>query len=278
MRVFLGCWKYIFKNIWFILPFAVIPALFLSLTLNYAGIREYMTLLATGERIPFHVYFCAWSIFRIDSVFGALYSLGAVFSTALCGAVMLSLIEKHMRIGKRSFSGVFNHFGTTFCMTLFFVVLYFVLFELFALILSAVLYAVNAVVHSAVGSYVTSVLFTAVFFMILNYIAVMFYLWFPCMQIGGFRPYEAFRYSYQLMLGIRGRLFLFLLGYSLISLVIMAVCAAYASVIVFKIVMFFISALIFMIFCVQSEALYFFTDKIDRADDAKTQRSFRYEI
>ena len=35
MRTVFGSWKYIFKNLWFVLPFSVVPAVFMALSLDY---------------------------------------------------------------------------------------------------------------------------------------------------------------------------------------------------------------------------------------------------
>ena len=39
METVFGSWKYVFKNILFLLPFAIVPAIFLSLSLDYTCIH-----------------------------------------------------------------------------------------------------------------------------------------------------------------------------------------------------------------------------------------------
>ena len=71
MRTVFGSWKYIFKNIWFLLPFAVVPAVFMSLSLDYQCVRSVWSKFFAGDvsnelRADFLELFHAWSFIRVE--------------------------------------------------------------------------------------------------------------------------------------------------------------------------------------------------------------------
>ncbi|MDE5897544.1 MAG: hypothetical protein K2H43_07005, partial [Clostridia bacterium] len=62
MRIVFGSWKYLFKNLWYVLPFAIVPAIFLALSLDYTAISSLVRSFFTGNpRAGFLDYFRAWS-------------------------------------------------------------------------------------------------------------------------------------------------------------------------------------------------------------------------
>ena len=208
-----GNWKYIFKNIWFVLPFAILPGAFLALSLDYTAIRETVKAFFTGDpSIGFIQLFRAWSLIRVDSWVGALIGAGAYISVSVCTALMLSLVEKHMRIGKRTLSGAFSQLGNNLFTALGVTLLYLFLYEAWAVVTAAIQYAVGGIVDNATGVYLISVAAYLVLGGVLFYCSTIFYLWLPCLQHTGFHGYEALRYSYQLMINVRGRLFFSLAG------------------------------------------------------------------
>ena len=112
MRIMFGNWKYIVKNIWFVLPFAIVPGIFLALSLDLDAVTAFVHAFFAGNpRIGFVETFRTLSFIRIDSWLGAVFSICAFLSIVFFMTVMLSLVEKHMRIGKRTFSGAFSQIG-----------------------------------------------------------------------------------------------------------------------------------------------------------------------
>lgn len=273
MRIVFGNWKYIFKNLWLVLPFALLPALFLSLSVDYTKIAVYVKNLFTGNpRAEFIDLFRTWSLIRFDSVLGAVYSVLSFVCVVFFMAFMLSLVEKHMRIGKRTLSGAFSQLGNVFLTSAFITFLYLIIYEAWGIVIAAILYAVGAFAGTAAGTYLLSALVFAVLVFALAYVVSVFYLWFPCLQITGFRPYEAFRYSYQLMTGVRWRLVLsFLLSLAVVFAAV-AASAYFLPEVLFRAVLFVMFVFLFLSFCIRMETVYFETDKIGREDLIRSYR------
>lgn len=271
MEVMFGNWKYVFKNFWYIMPFAILPALFLSLSLDYRAISGFMHAFLSGNpRIDFVPMFRALSLIRIDTLLGGIYSGLGVIIVALFAAMVFALAEKHMRIGKRTLGGVFAQFGNlilpVFCVTLLFLAIY----ELWAVVLAAVCFAISAV-HSVKLCYLLTVLAFIVFTAVFLFVVTAFYLWIPCMQITCFKPYHAFVYSYRLMIGVRGKLMAaFALSFALFCLVVGA--SVFLPEYVFLPIAFLMFLFLFIGFCIRMETVYFKTDKLDREDLIRSYR------
>ncbi len=269
-----GSWKYILKNLWFVLPFAIVPAAFLALSVDYHAIRELTAgIFAGNSEMSFFLLFRSLSVIRVDGWVGALIGVGTVFACAVFAAVMLSLVEKHMRIGKRTVSGAFSQLGNNLFSSLGITLLYGALYELWALVSAAVLYAIGGLVKASVGAWLLSVLAFLGLSAVLLFCITVFYLWLPCLQLTGFRPYEALRYSYQLVVNVRGRLLLTLIAEFLCVTLVCALAGAFLPYYwMFLIVMFIAFALLFLSFCIRMEIVYFKTDKLDREDLIRSYR------
>lgn len=271
MRTVFGHWKYIVKNLWFVLPFAVVPSVFLALTFNYSAIEHVGAEFFTGSLdLTFFEVFCAWSLFRFDSAYGLVISLLSLIALVVFTSLLLAFVEKHMRIGKRTLSGVFSqlgsHIGAFIGITLFF----FALYELWALVLSAVLFAISAITAKGFACFLFAFA-VAVFLAALLFLVSMFYLWLPCMQITGFGPYNAFLYSYRLVVGVRWKL-IFSMLVSYVPCFVLIVAGAFGPDVLTGIVAFVLVLFSYTSFCVRMEALYFETDKLDREDLLRSYR------
>ena len=268
-----GNWKYIFKNIWFVLPFAILPGAFLALSLDYTAIRETVKAFFTGDpSIGFIQLFRAWSLIRVDSWVGALIGAGAYISVSVCTALMLSLVEKHMRIGKRTLSGAFSQLGNNLFTALGVTLLYLFLYEAWAVVTAAIQYAVGGIVDNATGVYLISVAAYLVLGGVLFYCSTIFYLWLPCLQHTGFHGYEALRYSYQLMINVRGRLFFSLAGVFIGACALFGAFAVYLPRPLFYAAAFLVCVWLYLSFCIRMETFYFATDKLDREDLIRSYR------
>ncbi len=273
MRTAFGHWKYIAKNLWFVLPFAVLPAVFLALSLDYTSVGATVrTFFTTSPREGFVEYFRTWSLIRIDGVLGGIYSALAFVATVLCAVPMLVLVEKHMRIGKRTLSGLLSGSLSLFLSVLVVVVGYLALYEIWAVILSALLFMVAQIKITALA-YVFYVIIFLMLTYALLYVATVFYLWLPCRQATGFRPYEAFLYSYRLMTGVRHKL---IVAYC-VSFFACMVCTAGFSLLpeaAFRVLLVLVYAALFLSFLIRMETVYFETDKLDREDVLRSYRGY----
>ena len=96
------------------------------------------------------------------------------------------------------------------------------------------------------------------------------YLWLPCMQITGFRAFEALHYSYHLITPVKWRI----LGGQMFALLsvefLIGVCVAFIhSRLTFLIWTTLLYSFIIMIYCVRMQMAYFDRDNIERADLTK---------
>lgn len=271
MRVVFGSWKYIFKNLWFVLPFAIVPAVFLALTLDYSCINAIVKGFFTGEpQRGFLELFRSLSIIRVDSLLGMIYSICAYICTVFFMPLMLALAEKHMRLGKRTLNGAFAQLGNNILFAAWIAILYLAVYEIWAIILSAILFAIGVVRVTAVVYLLSLIVFCSLSF-VLFFLAAIFYLWYPCKQMTGFRPYDSFLYSYRLMLNVRGKLIVsFLISYAA-AIVLLAV-SSLLSVYLFYLIAFLLFILLFLNFYIRMETVYFETDKLDREDILHTFR------
>ncbi len=270
MRIVFEHWKYIFRNVWFVLPFAIMPAIFLALSLDFDGIEAFSKAFFGGGELTFAAVFRAWSIIRFDSALGAVYSVCALICIVCFLSLLLAFVEKHMRIGKRTLSGVFSQLGDQIFAVTGIVLLYLALYEIWALVLSAMIYSVSALGAQGVA-YFLFVVIVFIFFALLLYLTTMIYLWLPCMQITGMRAYNAFLYSYRLMMGVRGELLLSL-TISFVPMFFIVWGSAFLPKFVAVLISFVLIAVLFLSFSIRMETFYFDTDKIDREDLLRSYR------
>lgn len=271
MRIVVEQWKYIFKNLWFVLPFAVVPAVFLALSVDFRDISLVTHSLFFGSfDLSFYEIFSAWTFFRIDSVLGVIYSVLAIICLVLFSSLLLAFVGKHMRIGKRTLSGVIPEFVNHTFSAFVFVLVFGAIYEIWALILSAVLYMIVSIA-SKTAARILFIFISLIFMAALLYIVSAIYLWLPCKVHTGFRAYEAFLYSYRLVSGVRWRLYLsFLLSYAPCFLVLFG--ASFGPEWISRLLAIVLYLFGFLSFIVRMETLYFETDKLDREDLLRSYR------
>ena len=259
--------KYILKNFWYILPFAILPALFLSLSIDKFAIQKVLTDYFTGKPGgSFPIIFRAISIFNFRDVGAFFAGLAGIVLMVVCVSLMMALIEKHMRIGKRTFSGIFSKLNDNLISTCGICLLYVLLYEVWALITSALLFLV--MIPETVG--VVYVLSVIVFFgmhFVLLYIVSIFYLWLPCLQITGFRAFEALRYSYQLVSPVKKNIVFGQWISVTLAEVLLGLCSLFVPGRVAGFALATVSyALMTAIFCVRMQVVYFDRAQLERAD------------
>lgn len=265
MRIVYEHWVYIIKHLLFILPFAVIPALFLSLSMDYAAIEAFWRGLFTGDFVrDWFEIFCAWSLFGFGSALDIVYAVCGIVCTLVFMSVILAFVEKHMRIGKRSLSGIFSQLRGVFPAVAGFMLVILAFYEVWALVLSAMLYSIVSV--GSVGGVIALSILVILFFLgVLLYLISLVYLCLPCMQMTGLGPLQSLLYSYRLMVSVRGKLLLSLLmSFAPAGLIVWgASFLPEAASVIIGLVLF---TFLFMSFCVRMETYYFATDKLDRED------------
>lgn len=260
--------KYIFKNFIYIFPLVIIPAILLSLSADAEAIECLLDTLFFGKisELHFDHIFNAISILNFGSVQSIVFGLLGIVCVILFVALLMAFLEKHLRIGKRTLNGIFSKLNDNFTSTLGFVVLVLAIYELWTVILAALLFFLTkiAIVPLAYG------LGIAVYVgmhLLLVYVLSLFYLWLPCMQITGFAPFEALHYSYQLVSPVKWGIIFGQLIFLFITEVLMALCVfTLSNEIVFMALTTLLYAILFMVFCVRMQLVYFDRDNIGRAD------------
>lgn len=273
MRTVFAHWKYLIKNLWFVLPFAVLPAVFLALSVDHQSIGALVRAFFTGEpRLHFHEYFAAFSLLRFNEIAGGVFDVLAFLSVVVCGAFLVAFTEKHLRIGKRTTSGVVSAALHILPSVLAVTLLYLALYELWALLLSAFAFAIAQLKSTPFVYLLFLVAFLAVSYCLM-YVATIFYLWLPCRQLTGFGPYNAFVYSYRLMMGVRWPLVLSFAVSFLASLTAVGALSL-THVVVFRVVSVALFAVLFLSFTLRMLTVYFAQDKLDREDEIKSYRGY----
>ena len=259
--------KYLFKNFWYIFPFALIPAVFLSFSLDKKAVTRVLTDYFTGDPGGgFPEIFHAVSVLNFRSWQTFLTGLVGVVLLVLCASLLFAFMEKHMRIGKRTLNGVFSKLNDNLISTAGIAVLLVAIYELWSLVTSALLFS-SFLPGSAVAQYILSVLVFLGMHFVLLYIVSLFYLWLPCLQITGFRAFEALRYSYQLVAPVKikivlGQWFSVTVAEILLSLCCIFVPGQWAGFLLVAVLYAFMIAT----FCIRMQVVYFDRAQMERAD------------
>ena len=260
--------KYVLKNWLYLLPFAILPAVFLAFSTDEGAIVRVLKAFFDGRSadISFPDLFRAISILSFASwrsiVFGA---IGVVFIVP-CAALLMAILDKHFRIGKRTWNGIWAKLNDNFLSTFWYVVLLLAIYEIWALLLAALLFFLSLLPVKVVAYILMGICYIGLQVLLL-YSVGLIYLWLPCMQITGFRAFEALHYSYQLATSIKWRI----LGGQLVGLLFvqgaLAVCAWFVPTrIAFLALATALYAGLNLLYCVRMQIAYFDRDHIDRAD------------
>lgn len=259
--------KYILKNFWYILPFSILPALFLSLSIDKFAIQKVLTDYFTGKPGgSFPIIFRAISIFNFRDVGAFFAGLAGIVLMVVCVSLMLALIEKHMRIGKRTYNGIFSKLNDNLLSTCGICLFYVLIYEVWAVLISALLFLAY-LVENVVAVYILSVIIFFSMHFVLLYVVSLFYLWLPCLQITGFRAFEALRYSYQLVAPVKMRIVFGQWISVTISEILIGLTAIFVPMRGFS---FAAATVLYMfmtvMFCVRMQVAYFDRAQLERAD------------
>lgn len=260
--------KYIARNFFYLLPFAVLPALLFTLSMDVESMQCVIDTLFQGKisELHFHHLFRAVSVLNFGSPQSVVFGLLAIVGIIVCVALMLALIEKHFRIGKRTFNGVFSRLNDNFISTCGYGFILLAVYEIWCLLTTALLYAVVRISVLPLA-YGLGILAFLTMHVLLIYGVSAIYLWLPCMQITGFKAVEALKYSYQLVRPVKYGI---LVGQLVCLLVAEAIICASAyfvgNYLTFIVVTTLIFAIVLMVYCVRMELAYFDRDHLGRAD------------
>ena len=267
MRYTIQAFKYLGKNFLYMFAFALIPAILLSVSMDMHALDGISKAYFGGN--PLDLEFV--HVFHAVSTFN-FHSWGAFFTSALAllvmmvaGSMLMAFMEKHMRIGKKTLNGVFSKVNDNLVSTCGICFLFLLIYEAWALIASALLFVVSRI-DSVAMVYILSIALFLGTQMIFHLILSVFYLWLPCMQITGFRSFEALRYSYQLASPVLWKIaFGQFIGLTVAEIVILTT-AYFAPSVVVVIVASILYCVLILSFCIRMQVVYFDRAGLERAD------------
>lgn len=260
--------KYISKNFFYLLPFALLPAFFLSLCLAKEDLIFVTQALISGniKDLRFVPLFSAISVLNFASWESVIVGIIAIVLLIACTAMLMALLEKHMRIGKRSFRGLFSKLNDNLIPTLVYACVVLVIYEVWSLVTAAGVLLMSKIPLVWLAYTLAAIIFAAAH-VVLIYMLGFLYLWLPCMQITGFRAWEAFQYSYHLMAPVR---------YGILGVQTLLLCAVggltwifawfVADGLAFTVITTLLYVVLIMVYCVRMEIVYFDRENIERAD------------
>lgn len=206
MRYFKMTLKYLFRNFIFIFFFAVIPSYFYAKSCNLENLTAVVLSVMQGRfNLDFFQLFSFFSLFDISRWYFALIAFAL---TVIFMAMLLSLMDKHMRVGTRSFKDLFQRMDYNIGSTLYILSLAFICYELWALVSAGFISLVVMVITNGIARCIICLLFTIVIMVALCYIISKFLLWLPCRHITGYGFLDSLSYSSQLNANKKGGLFL----------------------------------------------------------------------
>lgn len=263
--------KYVLKNFIYLFPFAILPAIFLSASTDEGAIASIIKAVFAGDisTWSFGALFRAISVLNFASWKSVVFGIVGIIWIVPCVALLMALLEKHMRIGKRTYNGLWNKLNDNFNSTCSVVITVVIAYEIWTLLLAAFLFFLSRIPIAAVA-YVFTILAFIAFHVVLMVSIGAIYLWLPCMQITGFRLFEALHYSYHLMSPIKWKIMLSQIAVLLSVEALICACSMFVvSPVVFRVVVAVLYACVLMIYCVRMQVAYFDRDNIERADTAK---------
>ena len=260
--------KYIFKNFFYIFPFAVLPAIFFSLSTDEQAIIVVLRAFFSGEldKWTFVELFRSISMLNFTSWQSLVFGIIGILVTVPCVALMMALLEKHMRIGKRSINGMWGRLNDNLLSTCGYILLLLLIFEVWTLLAAAILYFVSMITVRVVA-YVAIVVFYLLLHFLLLYAIGTIYLWLPCMQITGFNAFEALQYSNQIYSPVKWSTLWEQYLFLVLAEVLISLCALFVQgELVFFVLTSVLYAFITLFYCVRMQIAYFDRDNIERAD------------
>ncbi len=271
MRYTMQSTKYVLKNFIYLLPFAIIPAILLSISTDEEAIYYVVKALLEGEveTWTFVSIFRAISILNFATPKSIVFGVISIVVIIPCVAMLMALMEKHMRIGKRTYHGLWRRLNNNLISTFIGVVLLLALYEIWSFLIAVGLYFASRISILWLAYAVSALAFLLLHALLMLAITAI-YLWLPCMQITGFRAKEALVYSYRIMGDIKWRIFLVQMFVLLFVEAIISACTLLiTNYLVYSVIVTIIYSAVIMIFCVRMQIAYFDRDHIERADTAK---------
>ena len=259
--------KYTLKNFIYLFPFAILPAWFLALSTDQYAIYCALETVFTGRVNDFHFshLFQALSVINFATGPSVIFGILTIVTLIVCGALMFAFLDKHMRIGKRTLTGIVSKLNDNLISTAGFVFLLLCIYEIWTLITSALMYVFSLIPIAGFASMLVFCSFLGMH-VVLIYVIGKIYLWLPCMQITGFKAFEALSYSQYLVKAFKWKLLAMQLAILLAGETLIYLCALSPYTWLFTSLVTVVYTFIFILFCVRMMVAYFDSEQIERAD------------
>ena len=253
--------------------FGLLPSYFLAMSTDIENLAH-----LAENAMAANTDFGFWNIFTFLSPFNAKgwpFALLFLASCAVFIPMLHGFIEKHMRIGSRSFKGIAGRMNSNFLPTFVVLLLFVLVYEVWALIASGLVSAVLFLVDG-IAAFILSVAVVFAANALLAWFSSGFLLWLPCMQITGYSYMDSLTFSAQLYWRRRGKLFLAvflpLLAGVVLQFVIIAASPLEALRIPAYVLLELVYLLLFLYYCVLMYVAYFDAAGEERMDLVKKYR------
>ncbi len=244
--------RYMFKNFIFVFLFALIPSYFFAMTVDTDNARVLtQELISADGGVTFSGLF---TFFSPVNAGGWPYALVCLAALAVSLPFLFGFIEKHMRIGSRSFKGLAGRFNTNFITTLVLTLLGTAVYELWALLAAGLIFAESLILTGIAYAAVAIATYAAMVALVC-YLLSAFLTWLPCLLVTGYRFFDALDYSNQICTGHKGGLFLACFLPAAAGLVLEVAAVALSGFT--KLPLFLITELLFLFFMLYYASLMF---------------------
>ena len=254
--------SYIYKNFWYLFLFTLIPTVGLTFTADRSLSFNFLNDI---------IYYKSYSFFQVYSDFSLIvgkFSLLRVLVlvlTVFIVAILLSVIERHMRIGKLNLRNNFSSINENIISVLLIGAILVIIVEIWAVLLSMLLIFLNMLFSGYVLYYICSFFILtgyAVLFAALPYLAI----WICCRIITGYSFYDAFMYSVNLLSGRLKRVYTAFVLPILIFIFIIILTDYFANQLTVAVI-YIQNQFYCMYYLVLAFTVYFDLDKLERKDN-----------
>ncbi len=260
--------KYIAKNILYIFPLAILPALLFTFSTDQVAIQCIVDTFLSGKLTDMHFehLFRAISVLNFGTVKSVISGILGIICIIVFVSLMMAMLEKHMRIGKRTYNGLFLKLNDNFISTCGYAFLLLVVYEIWVLVTAALLFFVTRIPLNVVAYVLTILVYLGMHVALISIVNAI-YLWLPCMQITGFRALEALQYSYQLVAPVKTGILIGEILCLFVAEFLICLCVILTKgVVPFILLTSLLYAWLLMLYCVRMQIVYFDRDQIERAD------------
>ena len=256
--------RYMKKNILFLAVFAVAPAICHALLRDNKTYFDFFLDLWEGTDLSFIKVYRNFSMVVTDHSWMSLVTVAAYL---IFIPLALAFVEKHMRIGSRSLTGLFSGFNSNIISTTLMLFLFLVCYELMSVILSALTVLVGMVFNGLAANAIVTVLILG-FYLVMLLIATAFFVWLPCVLVTGYKYSEGFLEALMLIGSNRTKIILSL-SFPLVLFnvlqIILKVCFGQIFLPV-KLIIYFLYFIYYVSLCY---VIYFDLSKSERMDKEK---------